>query len=238
MLTKSVERLITKLKQKKQRQALKLFVAEGEKTIQELLQEGLEPTHLLVNDNRFAKVSQRIEVSNADFKIFSSLDTADGTLAIFPFPQFAQTEQPTLILILDNIRIPGNLGTIVRTADWFGINTIYCTTGTTDGYNSKSVQSSMGSIGRVQLVYKNNKQIAEILKDYTFYVTDMNGDALNTVHPAEGEKIALILGSESHGPSDFWKAKAKAVTISRKGNSKTESLNVAIAAAICMQHFS
>ncbi len=238
MLTKSLERLITKLKQKKHRYATKLFVAEGEKTIQELLQEGLKPLHLLVNDNRFAKVLQRIEVSNADFKTLSNLDTADGTLAIFPFPEFETDKKPPLILILDNLRIPGNLGTIIRTADWFGINTIYCTTGTTDAFNSKSVQSSMGSIGRVQLMYKANEEIAEALSGYTLYCADMDGEELATVSPKKNEKIALILGSESHGPSDFWKGKAKSVTISRKGNSKTESLNVAIAAAICMQHFS
>lgn len=237
MITKSVERLIIKLKQKKHRYADKLFVAEGEKTIEELLREGLAPKHLLVNDLRFKKVPNRISIGKELFKKLSSLDAADGTLAVFPFPEFYKDTNDALVLILDNVKIPGNLGTIIRTADWFNVTQIYCTIGTTDAYNSKCVQSSMGSIGRVQVTYASEIEISENLKNHTFYCADIQGVNLKDVKPLTDTKVALIMGSESHGPSDFWKAKAETVTISRKGKSKTESLNVAIATAICLQHF-
>lgn len=231
MLPKSIQRLAQKLNQKKQRHQLKLFIAEGEKTIKDLLAEGLVPKHLLSSDTRFETETNYLHISPSDFEQISQLDTADGTLAIFPFPSFTPTEG-NLTLVLDNIRIPGNLGTIIRTADWFGIQHIYCTTGTTDAFNAKAVQSSMGSIGRVKLTYAPAEEILEHLKQHQLVVADMHGTEVKHFSPHASKAIALIMGSESHGPGNIFTEKATALTIPRKGDSKVESLNVGIATAI------
>jgi TrmH family RNA methyltransferase len=233
MLPKSIERLAQKLNQKKQRYLHKLFVAEGEKTISDLLREGFVAQHLLSNDDRFSSEQNYLRISDADFQRISKLDTADGTLAIFPFPSL-QTSENTLTLVLDNIRIPGNLGTIIRTADWFGIKQIYCTTGTTDAFNAKAVQSSMGSIGRVQITYASAEGILDALQHHTLLVADMEGKDIKDFTPDPHRKLALVMGSESHGPSAVFTKSATALTIPRKGDSMIESLNVGIATAILL----
>ncbi len=238
MLPKSIERLAQKLKQKKQRHALKLFVAEGEKTITDLLATGLTPRHLLSNGERFAYVKNRQEASVEEIKRISSLETADGTLAIFPFPEITVPAKGALALVLDNIRIPGNLGTIIRTADWFGIYHIFCTMGTTDVYNAKTIQSSMGSMGRVKVTYGTSPEVLNELNGYRLLVADTHGTDIKQLAKTPSQRTALIMGSESHGPDAFWKEKAEKVTIPRKGNSRVESLNVAIATAILLQQLS
>jgi TrmH family RNA methyltransferase len=238
MLSKSVERLVNKLAQKKQRYLHKMFVAEGQKTIEELILDGLEPVHLLVSDDRFSDVASRQQLSTKDFGRISKLDQADGTLAVFPFPELEDKGNQKLVLVLDRINIPGNLGTLIRTADWFGIKHIYCVQGTTDAYNAKCVQSSMGSIGRVKLTYDSSENILVKLTDRKLYCADMEGESLKNLASSNNRPMALVLGSESHGPDAFWKKHATAITIDRAPDSKTESLNVGIAGAILMQHLS
>jgi|SRR5690606_2681669 len=237
MLSRTTEKLLRKLATKKYRWQLKLFIAEGRKVVQELLDEGLHVEHIIIKEgSTFAHKGGAI-IPAKEFEKLSQLDTADEVIAVFHFPEVKENWGDKVV-VLDQINDPGNLGTIIRTCDWFGIQQIFCTTGTVDVYNSKTVQSTMGSAGRVKVSYGPEQEIFEGLKSrgFSFWCADMEGQNLGEA--SIPEKLALVMGSESHGPSGFWKANSQRITIPRKGNSKTESLNVGIATAIILGHVS
>jgi len=227
------QKLIRKLKQRKYRWQEKLFIAEGPKVISDLISEGLEPVKAWSTEPN----SPYQAISEKELKEISGFSTANESLAIFPFPNhvFGQSKR---ILILDGINDPGNLGTLIRTADWFGFTEIYCLSGTADIYNSKTVQSTMGSIARVNIAYADAQEVYDTLKDsHRLLSADMQGLSLVELKQDADESIALLLGSESHGPSEFWKDKAQAITIKKaQSDSAIDSLNVAVAGAILMQN--
>ncbi len=236
MLSRSQQKLLRKLAAKKYRQQYRLFVAEGRKVVGELLAEGLIPEMLIATPDSDLAEKATI-VSPEELKGLTNLEAADEVIGVFPFPEIAVATGNTIV-VLDGIKDPGNLGTIIRTCDWFGVSEVYCSVGSTDIYNSKTVQSTMGSIARVKVSYISNEEIhsALILSGAEVLCADMNGQSFTDFKPAG--KTAIVMGSESHGPSDFWKEKAKAITIPRKGSSKTESLNVGVAAGILIAHLS
>ncbi len=229
--------LIRKLRQKKYRVEFNSFIAEGPKVVRDLISSGLKPTHL------FSKMLASIEAYNAspinekDLKDLSSFENPDDVIAIFELPKLDKLELSQLVLILDRITDPGNLGTIIRTADWFGINTIYAVKGTADCFTPKVVQSTMGSIARVKMDYLEDLELFEKVEDRKLYYADMMGTSVNSFNTSK-DNIGLIMGSESHGVSDFWREKASAITIDKIGGSQIESLNVAIAGAILMHKMS
>lgn len=231
MLSRSTEKLLRKLAAKKYRWQMKMFIAEGRKVVQELLDEGLRLEHLIIKEGSAFEHKDGVVIPVKDFEKLSQLDTADELIAVFHFPELV-LERGDKVLVLDKINDPGNLGTIIRTCDWFGIKQIFCTTGTVDAYNAKTIQSTMGSAGRVQLTYGSDQEIFEELKatGYSFWCADMEGENLATAQIPTN--LALVMGSESHGPSDFWKTNSQKITIPRSESSKTESLNVAVATAI------
>lgn len=231
MLSRSQQKLLRKLRSRKYRWEMRLFIAEGRKVVQELLEAGLKPELLLAAEASSLADSAEVVMPAAELQSWSQLEQADEVIGVFPFPEVAHREGK-LTLILDQLRDPGNLGTLIRTADWFGCSRIFCTTGSVDVFNPKTVQGSMGSIARVEVSYAEPEEILQKLQADHLLCADMEGEALNELE-VEGN-IALVLGSESHGPSEFWKTYARSITIPRKGNSQTESLNVAIAGAICM----
>lgn len=237
MLSRTTEKLLRKLAAKKYRWQMKMFIAEGRKVINELLEEGLTLEHLLIKEGSSFFHNAGTIVPSKEFEKLSQLDTADEVMAIFHIPKM-KNELGNQVLILDKISDPGNLGTIIRTCDWFGIQQIFCTTGTVDVYNSKTIQSTMGSVGRVNVSYASEAEIFEELNsnNFSFWCADMEGENISDAELPQ--KLALVMGSESHGPSDFWKKNSQRVTIPRKGNSKTESLNVAIATAIILGNIS
>lgn len=227
----STQKLIRKLRLKKHRWAQELFVAEGPKVVKDLIDQGLEPLHLLASTD----FPQAELISEKDLAQISSLQTANQVIGVFPFPKLPPQDGP--VLILDGINDPGNLGTLIRTADWFGMGAVYCLPGTADLYNPKTVMSTMGSLARVPVFYREAEELHQHLKtDYSFWVADMMGQ-----DPAQWidlpAKRALILGSESHGPSKFWQGKAQQVCIPKRGASKIDSLNVGIAGGILMDRF-
>lgn len=236
-MSRPIEKLIRKLATKKYRWQMNMFIAEGRKVVQELLDEGMIAEHVLVKEDSTFHYKGSITLPKEEFNKWSQLSTADEVLAVFRFPEIT-TPETDRVLVLDKLNDPGNLGTIIRTCDWFGINHVYCTVGTVDVYNAKTIQSTMGSIARVQVSYGSEEEIFETLsgKGFAFWCADMEGENLTVANAPE--KLALVMGSESHGPSDFWKEKSHQVTIPRKGNSKTESLNVGIATAIILGHIS
>ncbi len=151
MVSKNQIKLISSLHQKKQRFANQLFFAEGVKVIQELLLSNFELEHLYTTLNDFEEVhsSKRTLIYEQDLKKISALSTPNSCLAVFKIPSENKIINSGLILALDDIRDPGNLGTILRLCDWFGIKQIICSKETVDIYNPKVAQATMGSIARV-----------------------------------------------------------------------------------------
>lgn len=229
MLSRNQQKLLRKLQLRKHRWQQQLFVAEGRKVVQDLLDSGLKYHFLVTTDNQ--RWPQAELLDHEDFQQFSQLEQADEIMGVFHFPHL---EEPAsgLRLILDEIRDPGNLGTIIRTADWYGVEEIYAVEGSVDAYNAKCVQSSMGSIARLKICYHSREEIlSKIPHDHHLYVADMNGQSV--YGQSAQQESWLVMGSESHGPSEFWMGHAQALTIPRKGR-QAESLNVAIATAIML----
>lgn len=238
MISKNQIKLITGLHQKKQRFANQLFFAEGIKVIQELLQSNFELEYLFTTQNDFETVgtSKRIPVTEQELKKISALSTPNTCLAVFKIPAENTIIDSGLILALDDIRDPGNLGTILRLCDWFGIQQIICSKETVDIYNPKVVQATMGSITRVSVNYVDLKSFITNAK-LPVFGTFMNGENIyQSVLPQNG---IIIMGNEANGISaEIEKTVTSRLTIPRFGKlQKTESLNVATATAIVLSEF-
>ena len=233
MLSKNQVKLIQKLQQKKYRNELNLFIVEGKKSIVEFLQAGYR-LELLIATEVFATVlnGQPITlVSKEELRKVSSLKNPDEGLAIFHQRQHKGILQEGVILALDNVQDPGNLGTLIRLCDWFGIETLICNSQTVDCYNPKVVQASMGSLTRVAVHYVD---LAGFLATCALplYAMDLDGENLYTTEFPED--CVLILGNEANGISPEVRALADSIiTIPRFGKlQQTESLNAAMAGAI------
>ncbi|AWA29625.1 RNA methyltransferase [Flavobacterium magnum] len=238
MVSKNQIKLISSLHQKKFRTAHGLFIAEGVKVIGELLASHFELEHLYTTENLFAEIalSKKTMVGETDLRKMSALTTANNALAVFRIPASAEITQSGLIVALDDIRDPGNLGTIIRLCDWFGVGQIACSQETADLYNPKVVQSTMGSIARVNVSYVNLEDFLVNTKMPVFG-TFMDGENIYTTQlPAEG---IIIMGNEANGISKaVEKYATKRIAIPRFGKlQQTESLNVATATAIILSEF-
>ena len=233
MLSKNQVKLIQKLQQKKYRNELNLFIVEGKKSIVEFLQAGYR-LELLIATEVFATAlnGQPVTlVSKEELRKVSSLKNPDEGLAIFHQRQHKGILQEGVILALDNVQDPGNLGTLIRLCDWFGIETLICNSQTVDCYNPKVVQATMGSLTRVAVHYVD---LAGFLATCALplYAMDLDGENLYTTEFPED--CVLILGNEANGISPEIRALADGIiTIPRFGKlQQTESLNVAMAGAI------
>ena len=243
MVSKNTIKRITSLGQKKYRQRERVFVAEGIKVVHELLNSDLELVELYAEDvSAFAKALQNKnqaiveEVSAADLKKITFLKTAQKAVATFKMPQAAQLGRSGLTLLLDDVRDPGNLGTIIRLCDWFGIKQLVCSIGTVDCYNPKVVQATMGSLTRVDVVYINLEEYLENDSRKVFGTFMDGANIYATSLPAEG---IIIMGNEANGISkDIETLVSDRIAIPRFGEVQaTESLNVATATAICLSEF-
>src|SRR5690606_10736819 len=160
MVSKSQIKLITSLAQKKNRARLGLFIAEGIKGISELLNSSFQLDTLYTTDPQFtASSSKTVIITDADLKKISLLKTPQIALGVFKIPEPHSPAIEGLSLALDGIRDPGNLGTIIRLCDWFGVRELLCSPDTVDCFNPKVVQASMGSISRVNVNYTNLEKI-------------------------------------------------------------------------------
>jgi TrmH family RNA methyltransferase len=238
MVSKSQLKLITSLQQKKYRNANKLFFAEGVKGIQELLDSNFELEHLYTTKNDFSKVNKDLKtiISDDDLKKISALVTANSCLAVFKIPNGKPIVETGIILALDSIRDPGNLGTILRLCDWFGVEQIICSKETVDVYNPKVVQATMGSISRVNVNYLDLKAFL-VETNLPIFGTFMNG--VNIYKSKLPQKGIIVMGNEANGISDeIEELIQNKLTIPRFGVAqKTESLNVATATAIVLSEF-
>ena len=238
MVSKNQIKLITSLQQKKYRKQEQLFFAEGVKVVQELLHSNFELQDLFTTKQDFLTVPKNKvhAISEAELKKISALTTPNTCLAVFKIPKAVAYEQNGLILALDDVRDPGNLGTIIRLCDWFGIKTLFCSEESVDVYNPKVVQATMGSISRVNVVYGNLEQFLTAAK-LPIFGTFMDGSIIYKEKlPTEG---IIVMGNEANGISKpIENLVSKRITIPRFGDLQaTESLNVATATAIILSEF-
>jgi RNA methyltransferase, TrmH family len=228
MLSKNKIKLINSLDKKKNRQEAGLFLIEGDKIIQEALTqhkfeiyEVFATDHFQMND----VIIQRVDAK--DLKQASFLQHPQNALALVKIP--VTTEQPSgNMLILDDIQDPGNLGTMIRICDWFGIKNIVCSTNSVDVYNPKVVQASMGSIFRSNVFYKNLEDFLPLL-NIPIIATVLGGE---NAYDLQWEKeCAIVIGNEGNGISNsVLNLCSSKVTIPNLGGA--ESLNASTAAGI------
>ncbi|QTD36848.1 RNA methyltransferase [Polaribacter batillariae] len=238
-ISKNQLKLITSLSQKKYRQKHKLFIAEGIKVVNELLNSSFEVATIFCTDDFDCNLSDEkiVRILETDLKKISNLKTPNKVLGIFKIPKEKQLANKGLIIALDAINDPGNLGTIIRLCDWFGVTQLVCSKDTVDCYNAKVVQASMGSLTRISIYYLELKTYLATTKLPTF-IADMSGNNVyKTILPAES---VLIMGNEANGVSkEVRKLVSNKISIPRFGKSQeTESLNVATATAILLSEFS
>ena len=237
-ISKNQFKLITSLSQKKYRLKHKLFIAEGVKVVQELLKSSFEVETLFCTDDFSSDISEEqiVRISEGDLKKISSLKTPNKVLGLFKVPDKKRLKNKGLTIALDAVNDPGNLGTIIRLCDWFGVDELICSKDTVDCYNQKVVQASMGSLTRISIHYLDLVEYLEETKLPTF-IADMDGENVyKTDLPKEG---ILVMGNEANGVSDeIIKLIINKVSIPRFGETQeTESLNVATATAILLSEF-
>jgi TrmH family RNA methyltransferase len=238
MLSKNQIKLITSLQQKKYRFANQLFFAEGIKVIQELVESNFELVDLYTTLDDFKNVTnaQKTIIPESDLKKITALASPNTCLAVFKIPAEKKIIESGLILALDSIRDPGNLGTILRLCDWFGIDQLICSKDAVDIYNPKVVQATMGSIARVNVNYIDLENFVN-QTNLPVFGTFMDGNNIYKEElPQEG---IIIMGNEANGISpELEKLIKNRLTIPRFGTiQKTESLNVATATAIVLSEF-
>ena len=230
MVTKNQLKQILKLKQKKQRIAQGLFVAEGKKTVGEFLAASWPCKILFTLDNYFH--SNAVMISQTEMNKITHFKNSGPILGVFEIPKPKIIKETPITFAVDSVKDPGNLGNIIRLCDWFGINELTCSSNTVDCFNSKTVQASMGSLVRVTCNYK---------KDITKYLESLNKPVFGadssgvSIYSTKLPKFAsYVFGSESHGISQKVKnlLESKLSIPNFRKEKKPESLNVASATAI------
>ena len=231
-------KLLNQINQKKNRLELGLFAAEGIKSVHELIEGGMGLKYLFVTseyENNFHSEAL-ITVDAATLKKLSNLKTPSGVLGVFEIPKKPLLIHSGLTLVLDEINDPGNLGTIIRLCDWFGVDQLVCSKNTVDCYNPKVVQASMGSLARVSIAYCDLEEFL-INDGRTVYGTFLKG---NSIYQCDLKPdMILIMGNEANGiSSGIEKLVTDRITIPGFGKEhKTESLNVATATAVILSEF-
>jgi TrmH family RNA methyltransferase len=239
MIVKSQVKYIQSLGHKKHRDEEEVFIAEGPKLINELL--NASNTQLVnlfavrewIEANQSGITEKQVtEITGPELDRISFLTTANQVLGVFKKPSFSEIKlQGKITLVLDNIQDPGNLGTIVRTADWFGVKQIICSEESADVFNPKVVQATMGSISRVQVLYTSLMDFLSANKEIPRYATVLEGDDIASMERVK-EGI-IVIGNESRGINkELMKMIDQKITIPRKG--EAESLNAAVATGIVL----
>ncbi len=235
MLTAHKIKILQSLDQKKFRQKYNLFLVEGNKTIKEIPNSGFKINEIFSVDALSVQSESSLvtEISPNELKKISFLQHPKDSVAVCELREEKLLKNVPIQLILDGIQDPGNLGTIIRLADWFGISQIVCSEDTVDFYNPKVIQASMGSFLRVNIVYQD---LESYLAENTQPIigTDMNGTSFYE-YPFP-KNFNLVLGNEGNGiRPEIEKLLTDKITVPRFGKSRaTESLNVAMSAGIIL----
>ena len=223
---------LRELQHRKGREKHGALVVEGRKAIAEFITSGWKP--LLLATTGASLGPDCLEVTARDLREVSSLDTPPDSLAVFAWDDL-DPRPDGRVLVLDRVQDPGNAGTLLRMADWFGVAYILHTTGTVDFGNPKTVQASMGSLARVPVRYATESEAITLLQSEgrPIVVADLDGTPPSQVNWSPN--VALVVSNEGQGPSQAWRDAATAIaTIDRAPSSRTESLNVATAAAMLL----
>ena len=242
MLSKTIVKYIQSLAHKKLRDEQGVFIAEGPKVVPELLLAKKFVCKIICatknwldeNEKLFNNLSADVhEINEIELEKISQLQTPNKVLAVF-----FKNEKPaihlynTVSLMLDEIQDPGNMGTIIRTADWFGIKNIICSNECVDCYNPKVVQASMGSISRVNIIYTELEAFIDEHKEIKIYAATLSGKPLSSYKIKEG---IILIGNESKGVKEnLVSLAAGKITIPKYGGA--ESLNAAVACGIILSH--
>ncbi len=238
IISKSKLKLIKSLSQKKYRKKYNLFVTEGIKIVQEFLDSSFEIHSLFCTDDYFCDISEDkiTRISEAELKKISNLKSPNKVLAIFKIRKEKPVSNDGISIVLNSLKTPGNLGTIIRLCDWFGVKELVCSNDTVDCYNPKVVQASMGSLSRVSVHFLN--LLPYLSKtNLPIFIADSNGE--NVYKKNLPEKGILIMGNEANGVSkEIKELVSNKISIPKFGeNNKTESLNVAISTSIILSEF-
>lgn len=250
MITKNQIKHINSLKSNKFRKTYNEFIVEGTKLVNEILYSSFEISSLFAtkrwfieNKNDISEIIELTEINEKELKSISGLTTPNEVLAIVKIPENEinkNTIYQDLVLVLDKIRDPGNLGTIIRTADWFGINNIICSKDTVDAYNPKVIQATMGSVSRVKVYYTNLENfLKEIPENIPVYGTFLEGENIYTSKLPD--KAIIVIGNEANGISkeieNLVTHKIFIPPFSSNQKQTAESLNASIATALICSEF-
>ena len=255
MLSNNQLKYFSSLRNKKFREKYSKFLAEGEKIVVDILsfsQSNIKLDTLLANyeflKQNYSKNThpgiEVVEISNKELERISSLSTPNKAILVCTKPEFVPDFKKIsggLSVLLEDIRDPGNLGTIIRTADWFGIRNIFCSIESVDAFNPKVIQSSMGAICRVKIYYMEAEAVISGLKsvrELKIFGTSLQGR--NIYNESLTDKGLIILGNESRGLSDKLISKLDVmltIPSSGEGSEASESLNIASAASIVFSEF-
>lgn len=222
---------------KKYRQKYNQFIVEGIKSVNEFVNSKIkciavyaDSEHLLTFQDKVG-TNNCFEIKEKELEQISAFKNPQEILAVFEIPETNEINtKANLILALDDIRDPGNLGTIIRTAEWFGLHEIVCSTTSAECFNPKVIQASMGSVSRMQVHYLDLEHFINNTKSHSVVLADMEGQDFTQF---KWDKNILIIGNEANGVSPYLKSLDHSkITIPRKG--AAESLNAAISAAIIL----
>ncbi|MDR3654026.1 MAG: RNA methyltransferase [Paludibacter sp.] len=246
MISKSKIKLINSLSQKKFRDETRLFVAEGTKLVMDLIPAFqcsiLAATSAWLKDHEGLKADETIETGTDKFNKISNLKSPQGVLAVFIKPEYhwnVQELSHKLTLALDDVQDPGNLGTIIRIADWFGITDIFCSESSVDAFNPKTVQATMGALARVKVHTVNLVEFLQNCQsELPIYGTFMDGE--NIYSKKLTQQGIIVMGNEGNGIStETGKLVTERLLIPNYpvGQITSESLNVAVATALICAEF-
>ena len=244
MISKNQIKYIRQLEQKKFRKRENCFVAEGPKVVGDLMRQYQPKAIFATEDWNGIELTGPVPVSRVtdeELRRISFLQTPQQVLALFPIPDHTSYLSPLtshLYLALDSVQDPGNLGTIIRIADWFGIDTIFCSEDTADAYNPKVVQATMGSLAHVHIIYTDLLQLFETLpNDFPVFGTLLDGEDIYQ-QPLSNYGI-IVMGNEGNGISEAVRQRVthRLLIPNFHQGPSAESLNVAIATAITCSEF-
>lgn len=246
MLSKNKQKYILSLQRKKIRQKEGVFIAEGRKTIEALLMTSLEIIEIFCLDYSAAYLSNysglKTNIETNELKAISSYSNPDDGLAIVKIPDstFILSElNKGITLFLDQINDPGNMGTIIRLADWFGVKHILYNKGTVDPYLNKCVQSSMGAIGNVKCIEVENNVLQDLYDNLQLPIIGTKMDGENIYKANLPKNAIIIMGNEANGISaEVLELANTFISIPQSNSSISESLNVAMSCGIVLSHFS
>ena len=244
MISKNQIKYIRQLELKKYRRREGVFVAEGPKVVGDLLRR-FQPVAVYATEEWDQGDRSLIPVTDDELRRISFLQHPQQVLALFPIPETSAAANPQFLILTSQLSLalygvqdPGNLGTIIRIADWFGIDTIYCSEDTADTYNPKVVQATMGSIARVNIIYTDLLRLFDSLPpSYPVYGTLLDGE--NIYQQTLSNEGIIVMGNEGNGISEAIRQRVNRrllIPCFREGD-KAESLNVAIATAITCSEF-